>query len=152
MQISFNVLGLQELQKLLKAIENLSKDPRVDKALGRGASMMQGQIKLLTPVDLGLLRNSIIINRIKMMEWAVETNCEYAIFVEFGTGKLGDKSVPHTSKESWVYYSDALHHFVVTHGQTPAAMFRDGFEMTHNHVTFYVKREVEEIIINAGRA
>ena len=148
MEITFRALGLQELQKRLRTIQNLDKDPRVDKALGRGASMMQGQIKLLTPVDLGLLKNSIIWNHVKMMEYSIETNCEYALFVEFGTGKLGDPSVPHTSKESWVYYSDALKHFVTTHGQAPAAMFREGFELTHNQVTVYVKREVEEIIAN----
>ena len=146
MEISLNVLGLQELQRRINTIQNLTKDPRVDKALGRGASMMQGQIKLLTPVDLGLLWNSIIINRIKMMEWSIETNCEYAVFVEFGTGKLGDPAVPHTSKESWVYYSDALKHFVTTHGQAPAAMFRDGFELMHNQVYVYVKQNVEAII------
>ena len=151
MEITFRALGLQELQKRLRTIQNLDKDPRVDKALGRGASMMQGQVKLLTPTGnpgTGYLKNSIIWNHVKMMEYSIETNCEYAIFVEFGTGRLGDKSVPHTSKESWVYYSDALKHFVTTHGQKPAAMFREGFELTHNQVTVYVKREVEEIIAN----
>lgn len=149
MEISFNVLGLQELQKRLRTIQNLDKDPRVDRALGRGASMMQGQVKDLTPVDTGNLHNKIFLNHVKMMEWSIETNVEYAIFVEFGTGKLGDPAVPHTSKESWAYYSDALQQFVTSHGQPPAAMFRDGFEASHNQVTVYVKREVEEIIQNA---
>ena len=138
--------GLQELQRKLNTIKNLEKDPRIDKALGRGASRMQGQVKLLTPVDTGNLRNKIILNHVKMMEYSIETNVEYAIFVEFGTGRLGDPTVPHTSKESWTYYSDALRRFVTTHGQKPAAMFRKGFEAAHVQVFQIVDNEIKEII------
>lgn len=151
MEITCRTLGLQELQRRLETIKNLDRDPRVDRALGRGASMMQGQVKLLTPTGnpgTGYLKNSIINNHVKMMEYSVETNCEYAIYVEFGTGKLGDPSVPHTSKDSWTYYSDALHRFVTTHGQEPAAMFRQGFQAAKDQVYVYVKRQVEEIIAN----
>ena len=105
MEISFRVEGLQQLRRKLETIKSLERDPRVNQALGRGATHIQSAVKLLTPVDTGNLRNKIIAQQEKFMQWVVETNVEYAIFVEFGTGKLGDPAVPHTSKESWTYYS-----------------------------------------------
>lgn len=149
MQINFQVAGLQELQRKLERIKNLERDQRVNQALGRGAAYIQAQVKLLTPVDTGNLRNKIIAQQEKFMEWVVETNVEYAIFVEFGTGRKGDPAVPHTSKESWTYYSDELKRFITTHGQKPAAMFRDGFSQSHRQAFQMIKREVEEIIRNA---
>lgn len=149
MIINFGVLGLDEVQKKLDTIKNLENDPRVDKAVGKGAARMQAAVKMLTPVDTGNLRNKIFIDHKKQNEWSVETNVEYALFVEFGTGRLGDPSVPHTSKESWVYYNERLKKFITTHGQKPAAMFRKGFKNSHDAVFKIVKKEVEEIIKNA---
>ncbi len=146
MEVSFRVEGLQHLQRKLETIKNLERDPRVNKALGRGAARIQAQVKLLTPKDTGNLQNKIIAQPLKFMEWAVETNVEYAIYVEFGTGKLGDPSVPHTSKESWTYYSDKLKRFVTTHGQEPASMFRTGFDLAHKQAFRIVETEVKEII------
>ena len=148
MEISFRVEGLQHLQRKLERIKNLERDPRVNQALGRGAARIQAQVKLLTPVDTGNLRNKIIAQQEKFMQWVVETNVEYAIFVEFGTGKLGDPAVPHTSKESWTYYSDELKRFITTHGQEPAAMFRTGFDLAHKQAFRIVETEVKEIIRN----
>ena len=148
MEISFRVEGLQHLQRKLERIKNLERDPRVNQALGRGAARIQAQVKLLTPVDTGNLRNKIIAQQEKFMQWVVETNVEYAIFVEFGTGKLGDPAVPHTSKDSWTYYSDELKRFITTHGQEPAAMFRTGFDLAHKQAFRIVETEVKEIIRN----
>lgn len=146
MEISFSVEGLQQLRRKLETIKNLERDPRVNQALGRGAARIQAQVKLLTPKDTGNLQNKIIAQPLKFMEWAVETNVEYAIYVEFGTGKPGDPSVPHTSKESWTYYSDKLKRFVTTHGQEPASMFRTGFDLAHKQAFRIVETEVKEII------
>ena len=149
MEISFQMDGMQSLQRKLNTIKNLDRDPRVNQALGRGAKLIQGAVKLLTPVDTGNLMNKIFAEEEKFMQWIVDTNVEYSLYVEFGTGKLGDPSVPHTNKESWTYYSDALKRFVTTHGQKPAAMFRDGFSQSHRQAFQMIKREVEEIIRNA---
>jgi len=141
--------GMQSLQRKLNTIKNLDRDPRVNQALGRGAKLIQGAVILRTPFDTGNLRNKIFAEKEKFMQWIVDTNVEYSLYVEFGTGKLGDPSVPHTNKESWTYYSDALKRFVTTHGQKPAAMFRDGFSQSHRQAFQMIKREVEEIIRNA---
>lgn len=146
MEISFRMEGMQALQRKLNTIKNLESDPRVNQLLGRGAAHIQSAVKLLTPVDTGNLRNKIIAQQEKFMQWVVETNVEYAIFVEFGTGKLGDPAVPHTSKESWTYYSDELKRFVTTHGQEPAAMFRTGFAQAHKQAFRIVENGIKEII------
>lgn len=146
MEISLRMEGMQALQRKLNTIKNLESDPRVNQLLGRGAAHIQSAVKLLTPVDTGNLRNKIIAQQEKFMQWVVETNVEYAVFVEFGTGKLGDPSVPHTSKESWTYYSDELKRFVTTHGQEPAAMFRTGFDQAHKQAFRIVENGIKEII------
>ncbi len=148
-RINFRVEGLSDLSKKLAALKNIEKDPRIDKALGRGAARVQAAVKMLTPVDTGNLRNKIVLNHEKMMEYAVTTNVEYAVYVEYGTGKLGDPTVPHTSKESWTYYSDKLQKFITTHGQKPAHMFTKGFSQAHKTAFEIVRKEVMEVIRSA---
>jgi HK97 gp10 family phage protein len=149
MEISFRIEGLEEWARKLEALKNIEKDPRIDKALGRGAARVQAAVKMLTPVDTGNLRNKIFVAHEKMMEYAVTTNVEYAVYVEYGTGRLGDPTVPHTSKESWTYYSEKLQKFITTHGQKPAHMFTKGFAQAHKTAFEIVQKEVKEIIRNA---
>lgn len=148
-KVNFRVEGLSDFLKKLEALKNIEKDPRIDKALGRGAARIQEAVKLLTPVDTGNLRNKIFVAHEKMMEYAVTTNVEYAVFVEYGTGRLGDPSVPHTSKDHWTYYSDKLQKFITTHGQKPAHMFTKGFSSAHKTAFDIVRKEVMEVIKNA---
>lgn len=148
-KINFRVEGLDGLLKKLEALKNIEKDPRIDKALGRGAARIQAAVKELTPVDTGNLQNKIFVAHEKMMEYSVTTNVEYALYVEYGTGKLGDPTVPHTSKDHWTYYSDKLQMFITTHGQKPAHMFTKGFASAHRKAFEIVNKEVMEVIKNA---
>ena len=147
-RINFRAEGLSDLTKKLEALKNIEKDPRIDKALGRGGTRIQAAVKMLTPVDSSNLVNKIVLNHNKMMEYAVQTNVEYAVYVEYGTGKLGDPSVPHTSKESWTYYNEYLQKFITTHGQKPAHMFTKGFAQAHKTAFNIVRKEVKEIVNN----
>ena len=149
MAIFCQASGFKALERKLQALKTLTTNPRIDRALGQGATRMQAQIKLLTPVDTGNLRDKIVWNHVKMMEYTIETNVEYAIFVEFGTGMLGDPAVPHTSKDHWTYYSEKLQQFVTTHGQEPASMFTIGFSMTYKQVFDIVRAEVHAVIRDA---
>jgi HK97 gp10 family phage protein len=149
MELGFECKGLDKWLKKLAALQGLENNPRIDKTLGRGAERMRSGVVELTPKDTGNLQNKIAAIHIKTNEWTVETNVEYAAFVEFGTGQLGDPRVPHTSKESWVYYSDKLQRFVTTSGQPPAHMFTKGFETMRKKVTEAVSVEIKEIIKNA---
>lgn len=149
LKINCRVEGLDGILKKFAALKNIDKDPRIDKALGRGGARIQAAVKMLTPVDTGNLVNKIVLNHEKMMEYAVTTNVEYAVFVEYGTGKLGDPTVPHTSKDHWTYYNEAVQHFVTTHGQPPAHMFTKGFASAHRKAFEIVNKEVMEVIKNA---
>ena len=148
MNITIQLSGMKELQQKLKTMSNIESDPRLDRAVGRAATRIQAQVRMLTPVDTGNLRNKIDVLSDKLLEYRVETNVEYALFVEFGTGKLGDPSVPHTDKDSWTYYSEKLRRFVTTHGQEPVAMFRTGFEQSHEEAFAIFQREFREIVKN----
>ena len=149
MEINLRCNGLDEWLRKIGALQGLERDPEVNKALGRGAARIQAEVKLNTPVDTGNLRNKIIINNPMMMEWTIETNVEYAVFVEFGTGKKGDPAVPHTAKDSWTYYSDELKRFVTTHGQEPAHMFTLGFATQYKTAVHIVEVEIRRLIRNA---
>lgn len=148
-RINFHVDGLSDVLRKLEALKGIEKDPRIDKALGRGAARIQAAVKLVTPVDTGNLRNKIMVVHEKMMEYAVSTNVEYAVFVEYGTGKLGDPSVPHTSKDHWTYYNEVLQKYITTHGQKPAHMFTKGFASAHKTAFEIVRKEVMEVIRSA---
>lgn len=149
LKINCRVEGLDGILKKFAALKNIDKDPRIDKALGRGGARIQAAVKMLTPVDTGNLVNKIVLNHEKMMEYAVTTNVEYAVYVEYGTGKLGDPTVPHTSKESWTYYSEKLQKFITTHGQKPVHMFTKGFAQAHKTAFEIVRKEVMEVVKNA---
>ena len=149
MEINFKCTGLEEWAKRIQALQGLEHDPRLNKELGKGAQIMAGAVKKLTPVDTGNLRNKISAINIKSMEWDIETNVEYASYVEFGTGKLGDPTVPHTSKESWTYYSEKMQRFFTTHGQPPAHMFTKGFSTMRKKVVDIVKVGIRRIVKDA---
>lgn len=149
MEINLRCNGLDNWLRKIGALQSLERNPEVDKSLGRGAARVQSQVKLLTPVDTGNLRNKIVLDHVKMMEWAIDTNVEYAVFVEYGTGKLGDPAVPHTNKDSWTYYSDELKRFITTHGQEPAHMFTIGFATEYKTAIHIVEVEIRRLIRNA---
>lgn len=152
MNIDIKVSGVSELVRRLEALKGLTTSPEVDKALGKGGAKIQAQVKMLTPVGYtGNLRNKIFLNHVKLMEYAIATNVEYAVYVEYGTGKLGDPSVPHTSKDHWTYYNEHLQKFITTHGQKPAHMFTNGFAKAHRTAFEIVQKNIKEIIRNAGR-
>lgn len=61
-------------------------------------------------VDTGLLRNSVMSESCEFSERddttvsvGIKTDVHYAMFIEYGTGPLGDPEVPHTDKMQWVY-------------------------------------------------
>ena len=155
MELKFQINGFKEWLEKLDALRDIERDPRINKALGRGAARMQAAVKMHTPVGdaawggTGNLRNKIFLDNPAFNEWGIVSNVEYAPFVEYGTGKLGDPSVPHTAKDHWTYYNDFVKRFITTHGQKPVHMFAKGFVETHVTVFKIVQNEVEELIKNA---
>lgn len=61
---------------------------KTENALKEAGRFVEGEAKLRTPVDTGLLRGSIDSKVIGDKEVQVGTNVEYAVYVEKGTSKM----------------------------------------------------------------
>jgi HK97 gp10 family phage protein len=61
---------------------------------------IEGRAKAIVAVDTGALKGSIgskqEVNMATRIEWVVAPHTDYAIYVEYGTGRRGDPAVPHT--------------------------------------------------------
>jgi HK97 gp10 family phage protein len=88
--------GVKGLDKLLKKYNSLSSSvtgPGLERAVGASIKMVQGEAKLLCPVNDGELRQSIK-TAVELQEDKVigtaYTNKKHGPFVEFGTGPVGE--------------------------------------------------------------
>ena len=72
------------------------------RGLIKASLLVEGQAVLLAPVDTGGLRNSIgfKVDESELVAY-IGTNCEYAIYVEFGTGEFAENG--NGRKGGWVY-------------------------------------------------
>lgn len=89
--------SIEGKDELLATLSGLGGDIKESsrKGLERGAKKIQKNVKYLVPVDTGQLRNSIKTKSQITQEGAeaqIYTNCEHAIYPEFGTGKRGRES------------------------------------------------------------
>lgn len=108
--------------QLIKKIQAMRAGGDVlDRALLKAGERVRAKAVLLCPVNTGELRNSIKVTRVAAGKITVGTNKEYAVFVEYGTGTLGDTGVQHTSKQEW-RWQDEQGNWHVSHG-TPAQPF-----------------------------
>ncbi len=67
-------------------------------------------------VDTGRLMGSIE-STVEGNSAVIGPTVDYGAYVEFGTGSKGSKSVAHTTKKQWTYYSGGQ--FYTTSGQKP---------------------------------
>lgn len=87
------VKGLDKLMKKYSNLDNAVVGPGLEKAVGASIKMVQGEAKLLCPVNDGELRQSIKTS-LELQEDKVigtaYTNKKHGPFVEFGTGPVGE--------------------------------------------------------------
>ena len=88
-------MSVQNVDKLLRKLKRMDIDvnDKLAPIMDRQAKFIQGEAKDLCPVDQGQLRNSIRTTTRKSkykVTALVHTNVEYAAYVEFGTGKVGE--------------------------------------------------------------
>ncbi len=112
MNIHFDTRDVMD--KLGKISENLTSGLQV--ALGEAGELVRKDAVMNCPVDTGRLRQSIT-SHVEGNSAIIGSNVEYAPYVEFGTGSKGDKSVAHTTKKQWTYYSGGR--FFTTSGHAP---------------------------------
>jgi len=89
--------SIKNIDKLLKKLDslNINSKQELKQSMGRNIKMVQGEAKLLCPVDNGDLMNSITTNVKETSRGIIataSTNYETAPYVEFGTGRKGEES------------------------------------------------------------
>ena len=97
----------------------------VIRGLIKASLLVEGQAVLLAPVDKGGLRDSIgyKVDESELVAY-IGTNCEYAIYVEFGTGEFAESG--NGRKGGWVYKApNGEVHF--TYGMSPQPYLRPAF-------------------------
>lgn len=85
------IKGLDGLMRKLDALGGNTREA-VKAGMLQGVKQVQGDAKLLCPVDDGRLRNSIlgeVREENDKIVGVISTNVEYAPYVEFGTGPVG---------------------------------------------------------------
>ena len=95
------------------------------RGLTKAAMLVESQAVLLVPVNTGGLRSSIgyQVNESELVAY-VGTNCEYAIYVEFGVGEFAENG--NGRKGGWLYKTpNGEVHF--TYGMPPQPYLRPAF-------------------------
>lgn len=101
-------MTMQNLNSLIRKLNRLGGDkaPLV-RGIKKATIKVQGDAKLLAPVDTGRLRNSIQAETKEIGGKEVGrifTNLEYAPYVEFGTGQRGEASPSPPKSPDDLYY------------------------------------------------
>ncbi len=94
--MDIQVKGLDNLIRKLAFLGG-NADAAIDRGLAIGAQRVKSAAKVICPVDTGRLKNSIECHQTGEHTYSVGTNVEYAVYVEFGTGRSGDPKVDHTT-------------------------------------------------------
>ncbi|MGL4571855.1 MAG: HK97-gp10 family putative phage morphogenesis protein [Clostridium sp.] len=99
------------VESLVKKLDRLGVDAEkaVKQSMSKNIEEVKGAAKALCPVDSGDLRGSIYKRTVKKkgkIQGIVYTNKEYAPYVEFGTGRIGEATNGNTEvnlsyKQDW---------------------------------------------------
>lgn len=92
----------------------------VEEALKAGVSKILEHAEENCPVDTGELKRSLRVEVYpKEAKAVIYTNCEYAPYVEFGTGIYATKGEGRETPWVYPYIKDGEEHFATTRGQAP---------------------------------
>lgn len=102
------------------------------RGLIKAAMLVESQAVLLVPVNTGGLRDSIgyQVNESELVAY-VGTNCEYAIYVEFGTGEFAENG---TGRRGGWLYKDAEGEVHFTYGMPPRQYLRPAFRQNQKAI------------------
>lgn len=94
--------------KLFKDLDKYAKEviQELDAEMGAGLEEMSTEAKRKAPVDIGTLRNSIVVEKEKPLSYNLKANARYAAYVEFGTGPFAEQYVPSLDPEWQEYATD----------------------------------------------
>ena len=122
------IKGIDRLTQRFNKIANME----LKQAMNKATKLVHGQAKDLAPVNKngggGFLAGSIhmqVKDLEKELQGRVYTNCEYAMYVEFGTGVKGNGTYPYKIEgltldykpKGWAYYDEDKGEWIYTKGQ-----------------------------------
>lgn len=150
------IKNAERLKNKLSAIAAMNVEAAVKKA----TLLVEGQAKTLCPVDTGNLRESIhpkVENLGNEIKGTVYTACEYAAFVEFGTGIKGQGTYPYTidgltlqyRQDGWGYKDPKTGDMIWTHGQKAQPFMYPALNMNKSKVESMIKDSVKDILKGA---
>lgn len=113
------------------------------KWLKAAALVIQSQAKTLAPVDTSNLKTSINHKvEVSKLEAYIGTNCDYAIYVEFGTGEFAENG--NGRKGGWVYTDPSgKTHF--TMGMKPKPYLRPAYRKNKKALKQLLNKYLKEI-------
>lgn len=113
------------------------------KWLKAAALAIQSQAKTLAPVDTSNLKTSINHKvEVSKLEAYIGTNCDYAIYVEFGTGEFAENG--NGRKGGWVYTDPSgKTHF--TMGMKPKPYLRPAYRKNKQALKQLLNKYLKEI-------
>ena len=102
------------------------------RGLIKASLLVEGQAVLLAPVDKGGLRDSIgyKVDESELVAY-IGTNCEYAIYVEFGVGEFAENG--NGRKGGWVYKTPNGE-VRFTYGMPPQPYLRPAFRQNQKAI------------------
>ena len=116
-QISFNPLSVSDINKAIKDLMEYKKelnekiDIFVKKLAEKGVEIAKDKVTSYQAIDTGELLDSITLKAGDVVKngstYYIYTDCNYASFVEFGTGVVGEDTYPKEFPEdvNWNYAS-----------------------------------------------
>ena len=161
---STSIIGVNRLNLKLKKISDID----YTKPIKKGTSLVLASAIAFVPVDEGTLRSSIRAEVKKTKSEVIGkvfTNLEYAPYVEFGTGKVGDGSYPHKPTDltsplsyrqtGWVYYDAKQSKFIYTSGQVAQPYMYPALATNKKRIKELIvehyNKEIRKLILKAGR-
>lgn len=149
------IIGGKELYEKLKRLSDL----QMKSVMRKAAETSRAVIIPLVTVGTGELRRSIHTDAVQLdrgtTQGVVYTNKEYAPYVEFGTGPVGEKSskvdispeaFPLSYRQTPWRYQDENGQWHTTKGQPPRPYMYPGFRNSEKAVIRSIGRDVEKMI------
>lgn len=150
------IKGLNSLQIKLEKLKKIDVKPIIENASARVRDEARKKVK----ADTGELQNSItyaVKEKGSLVQGTIFSNKEYALYVEMGTGPVGEAnhsgispdSKPMYTPHGWVYFSNELERFVYTKGQ-PARPFlypalHDNRDKISKFIMNQIKKKLKEV-------
>lgn len=150
--------GYEAVNRKLQALADIADHIEDEYAGAICETMRKTAVRRLTDleaVDTGFLRNSVetvdadFVERVDetTVSTGIRTTVPYAMFIEYGTGPLGDPEVPHTDKMQWVYpYKDG---FRVAHSQPARPFMRPALYDNRKAFVKILKTAVKDVFERA---